>query len=80
MIKQNILLNSLEDLLEFIKNNSISKVTIQTPDFNYHYDGINFFMSSIENNIIMGKIKNSLIIKDYKINYPHPQNIIIEWV
>ena len=79
-MKQNILLNSLDELLEFIKNNSISKVTIKTPAFNYHYDSINFFISSLENNIIMSKITNSLIIKDYKLHYPHPQNIIIEWV
>lgn len=80
MTKQNILLNSLEDLLDFIKNNSINKATIKTPAFNYHYENINFFMSSIENNIIMGKVTNSLIIKDYKLNYPHPQNITIEWL
>lgn len=80
MNKQNILLNSLDDLLEFIKNNSIAKATIKTPAFNYHYDNISFFISSIENNIIMSKVTNSLIIKDYKLNYTHPQNIIIEWV
>lgn len=80
MNKQNILLNSLDELVDFIKNNSINKATIKTPAFNYHYENIGFFISSIENNIIMGKVPNRLIVKDYKINYPYPQNIIIEWV
>lgn len=79
MYKQNIILDNLEELLNFIKSNDINKVTIKTHFFSYHYENINFFMSSIENNIIMNK-DNKVLIVDFKREYPYSQNIVLEWV